>query len=603
MSPDEIKVIIETKKIDFFSGQSPNVKLTVDVIPDVMVSLPSEQLNVLVESKEIDIRIEGKPPDIELTLKSLPDVIVLPTTGLTGPPGPEGPQGMTGPRGFQGIPGDPGPEGPPGIQGVKGDTGEQGPEGVPGTTGQQGPPGPIGATGAQGLTGPTGPTGPAGADSTVPGPAGPEGPIGTVYDTDQIATVKFFSGKTIPTNWMLADGRTVNRIDYPQLADELQIPVEQATFPILDARDKFLYGGSVAGIGATGGEATHLLTLTEMAAHIHQVNSHNHAISQDGNHSHWALPTPTPGRVFGDSGILWGEALPWSGPAGPNDIYYSPQAATSAEGIHSHGSVTGLESPNTDSKGGGVAHNNMPPYIKIAVIVKVKGAQIDHAGALKGETGAQGPVGSQGAIGPVGPAGPVGSTGPTGATGAQGPQGIQGPQGDVGPQGPAGGLVGAPIPWLVAAIPSGYREFDGSAIVQATHPQLFALFGANIPDLRGKFLLGVDGTHAIGTVGGAFSHTLTAAQMPSHQHGGLTAAGSTPDHLHNRPGSLSWLMSNRTGGTATPGASANLSDYADATGGSDRSLSHQHGITAEGGGQAHENTPPYRTVRWITPVG
>jgi len=91
--------------------------------------------------------------------------------------------------------------------------------------------------------------------------------------------------------------------------------------------------------------------------------------------------------------------------------------------------------------------------------------------------------------------------------------------------------------------------------------------------------------------------------MPSHQHGGLTAAGSTPDHLHNRPGSLSWLMSNRTGGTATPGASANLSDYADATGGSDRSLSHQHGITAEGGGQAHENTPPYRTVRWITPVG
>ena len=36
-------------------------------------------------------------------------------------------------------------------------------------------------------------------------------------------------------------------------------------------------------------------------------------------------------------------------------------------------------------------------------------------------------------------------------------------------------LVGAPIPWLPSTIPGGYREFDGSAIVSGTHPQLFAL--------------------------------------------------------------------------------------------------------------------------------
>ena len=44
--------------------------------------------------------------------------------------------------------------------------------------------------------------------------------------------------------------------------------------------------------------------------------------------------------------------------------------------------------------------------------------------------------------------------------------------------------VGSPIPWLVTAIPAGYREFDGSAIVQATHPKLYALFGATMPDSR-----------------------------------------------------------------------------------------------------------------------
>ena len=42
---------------------------------------------------------------------------------------------------------------------------------------------------------------------------------------------------------------------------------------------------------------------------------------------------------------------------------------------------------NTAGEGGGGTHNNMPPYIVMAYIIKVSGAQIDAGGALQGEDG------------------------------------------------------------------------------------------------------------------------------------------------------------------------------------------------------------------------
>lgn len=134
--------------------------------------------------------------------------------------------------------------------------------------------------------------------------------------------------------------------------------------------------------------------------------------------------------------------------------------------------------------------------------------------------------------------------------------------------------VGTPIPWLVSTIPTGFREFDGSAIVQATHPQLYALYGATLPDLRGKFLLGADGSHAVGTTGGAFSVALTGGQMPAHNH--------------SLPSKYTFDPHNHTGGGVAEGPAPN-GGYG----------STQYTST-EGSGSAHENTPPYRAVRWIT---
>lgn len=87
----------------------------------------------------------------------------------------------------------------------------------------------------------------------------------------------------------------------------------------------------------------------------------------------------------------------------------------------------------------------------------------------------------------------------------------------------------APVGWLVA---------DGSAISRSTYAALFTLLGTtygagngtttfNIPNLVGRMPLGVSGSHALGTSGGAETTTLSSGQLPSHSHSIPEAAGST----------------------------------------------------------------------------
>lgn len=166
--------------------------------------------------------------------------------------------------------------------------------------------------------------------------------------------------------------------------------------------------------------------------------------------------------------------------------------------------------------------------------------------------------------------------------------------------------VGTPIPWLTKNIPAGHLEFNGQAITNAAQPALFALFGANLPDLRDRFLMGVSATHPDGEVGGLDTVTLTGAQtgVPAHGHAdtlavsnsniGQTAGWNIPT------GNSSWSR-----GLVTASGAVGVAKN-DGTLGSYASGTHSHpltgGVTNHPGtaATAHENKPPYRTVRWIT---
>src|SRR4249919_2732418 len=96
----------------------------------------------------------------------------------------------------------------------------------------------------------------------------------TIYDSDPIGTIKAYSGQTVPTNWAIADGRTLDKTVYPELFNAIGYIYGGSgnNFNLPDLRGKFLYGSSsatLADLGTTGGEATHVLTAGEMPSHGH----------------------------------------------------------------------------------------------------------------------------------------------------------------------------------------------------------------------------------------------------------------------------------------------------------------------------------------------
>lgn len=115
------------------------------------------------------------------------------------------------------------------------------------------------------------------------------------------------------------------------------------------------------------------------------------------------------------------------------------------------------------------------------------------------------------------------------------------------------------------------------------------------PDLRSRFVVGYnpgEGDYdAIGKTGGAKTVTLTEQQIPSHSHTGNTGAAGEHTHAYQKsvPG-----RGYKTQADASPHGNYQTTNTTSAGG-------HTHAFTTNptGGGQAHENRPPYFTIAFI----
>lgn len=173
---------------------------------------------------------------------------------------------------------------------------------------------------------------------------------------------------------------------------------------------------------------------------------------------------------------------------------------------------------------------------------------------------------------------------------------------------------------LLAAFPVGAVYITSGN----TNPGSF-LGGTWAQIAQGRTLMGVgtlgDDTYAAGATGGAARVTLTTAEMPAHNHGGNTGINSV-GHTHSgntsTSGSHTHAITTRAGviedqiarvaGSVSSGDSESTSVYSDpgtmtsegahnhafTTGG--QSANHTHAISSQGGGEAHENRPPYLAV-------
>lgn len=160
-----------------------------------------------------------------------------------------------------------------------------------------------------------------------------------VYDAAPIGTLKIWTKTTAPDGWLLCDGAAYNAAvdtEYQDLYDiignvfggadntDFEVPDMRGNLPL--GKDDM--GGSSRNrvtnaaadtIGSEQGAETHTLVIGEIPSHSHNINLHNAG-----------------GTTSNTQG------------AGTNDV----------------GNVS------TDAAGGGGAHNNMPPYMTFAYIIK-----------------------------------------------------------------------------------------------------------------------------------------------------------------------------------------------------------------------------------------
>lgn len=162
------------------------------------------------------------------------------------------------------------------------------------------------------------------------------------WDAPPIGGVLAWTRKNLPSggDYVLADGATLTQDAYPEghavavaevaLGNNLWT-VSGSNFTVPDLRDRFILGkGATYNVlNARSGAATHTLTAAEIPAHTHTFQE----------------------RVGWGAGS---SVLPaWDGNA--NDAAYGGAAFATDNGT-----------------GGGGAHNNMPPYVVLGYIVKIK---------------------------------------------------------------------------------------------------------------------------------------------------------------------------------------------------------------------------------------
>jgi microcystin-dependent protein len=155
--------------------------------------------------------------------------------------------------------------------------------------------------------------------------------------------------------------------------------------------------------------------------------------------------------------------------------------------------------------------------------------------------------------------------------------------------------IGSIIAYSGSKIPRGWVWCNGGDISRG-YPELVAVLGkTSLPDLRGRAIIGAGtGTgltdRPLGSTGGEETHTLTVDEIPSHNH-----ALNTLSHYHN----LYYSIRRLTGSTNawyTDGPAVR-NENTDAQ--TDMGGNHNHTMTAEGGGQAHNNMQPYLGLNYI----
>lgn len=184
--------------------------------------------------------------------------------------------------------------------------------------------------------------------------------------------------------------------------------------------------------------------------------------------------------------------------------------------------------------------------------------------------------------------------------------------------------------------PSGFLLCDGSAISRTTYSELFSVIGTiygvgdgtttfNLPLMEGRVVIGVSGTHALGTTGGAESVILTEQELPAHSHtiplhGHTSTVKATTPALAHTITQPAFTYSAPSGNSVCLGGNGyGKSSSVNATRSVNLAISNHDAASctktgavtdcaafdtvSTGGGNAHDNMQPFVAVNYIIYTG
>jgi microcystin-dependent protein len=198
--------------------------------------------------------------------------------------------------------------------------------------------------------------------------------FGNIVPLVPAGVISQYAGSTAPDGYLLCTGQSLSTNTYPALFAAIGYTYggSDSSFNVPNLQNRVPVGlGSETefdALGETGGSKTHQLTINEMPSHTHIQDAHNH--TQDSHnhtqnaHGHAFYGAQTGQNLpFTNTGNVWTHFI--------NNYQYSQPAVGSATATNNAATATNQAATATNQNtGGGLAHNNLQPYIVLNYIIK-----------------------------------------------------------------------------------------------------------------------------------------------------------------------------------------------------------------------------------------